>query len=75
MSESTGNNRKRYVDHLKDRSKLTCLVHGPRNTSYECKVLGEFGSKHSKVRPTRDHMKDSTTKNKFYIQQENYYIV
>ena len=29
ISESTGKRRQRYVDHLKDISKLTCLVYQP----------------------------------------------
>ena len=45
---------KRYVDHQKYRSKLTCLIHGPGNLTDECKVLGDFVSKYSKVRTTKD---------------------
>ena len=47
MSESTGKRRKSYVDHSRVRSKLICIIHGPGNSSEECKVLGNFGSKYS----------------------------
>ena len=40
MIESSGKRRKRYVYHLKGRSKLTCLIHGPGNSSDECNILG-----------------------------------
>ena len=29
MSESAGRRRKRYLYHPKDRSKTTCIIHGP----------------------------------------------
>ena len=38
--ERDDKHRKRYADHPKDRSKLTCLICGPGHSSYECKVLG-----------------------------------
>ena len=47
-SKSSGNSNKRYVNHLKDRSKPTCLIHGPGNSSDECKVLWDFVSKYTK---------------------------
>ena len=59
MSERSDKFRKRYVDHPKDISKLTCLIHGPGHSSYECKVLGNFGSKYSKRRPTKYHVQES----------------
>ena len=31
MSDSADEHRKRYADHTKDKSKLTCLIHGPGN--------------------------------------------
>ena len=54
MSESAGKYIKRYVDHPKDRSKLTCIIHGPGNSSDECKMLGDFGYKYFGIRPTKD---------------------
>ena len=75
MSERSGKCRKRYVDHTKDRSKLTCLIHGPGNSSYECKVLGDFGSEYSKSRSTRSHCLEPTTKRKFGIHQDTNSIV
>ena len=53
MSESADKCRKSYVDHPNYRSKLTCLIHCIGNSSDECKVLGYFGSKYSKIRPLR----------------------
>ena len=54
MNERDDKHRKRYADHLKDRSKLVCPINGARNSSDECKVLGDFGSKYYKSRPTKD---------------------
>ena len=47
MSEIAGKRRKMYLDHLNDRSKLTCLIHDPGHSSDECKVLGRFGNKYA----------------------------
>ena len=65
MSESAGRLRKSYVDHPKDRSKLICIIHGPGNSSEECKVLGNFGSNYSKRRPAKDCRKDPSNTKKF----------
>ena len=54
MSESASKCRKRYVDHPKDRFKITHIIHGPGKFSDECKVLGDFGSKYSRIRTTKD---------------------
>ena len=75
MSEISGKRRKRYVDNLKDRSKLTCLVHGPGNSSDGCKVLGDFGYKYSERIPTKYHGHEPTTNKQFDINQENNHIV
>ena len=75
MRKSTGNIRKRYVDHLKGRYKPTCLIHGPRHSAYECNILGDFGSKYAKSRPTKYHRKDPATGNKFNRHQQNNFIV
>ena len=71
MSESTIKHRKRYLDHTKDKSKLTCHIHGPINSSDECKVLGDFGTKYDTYRSTKDHRQDPATKKSFGRQQEN----
>ena len=68
MIESAGNRRKIYVDHTKDRSKPTQIIHGPGNSSDECKVLGDFGSKYAKIRPTEDRGNDVTNRKKFNSQ-------
>ena len=75
MSEIIGNCIKIYVDHLKDISILTCLVRGPGNSSGECKVLGDFGSKYYKIRPTKDHRHDPAFKKTVNRHQQNNYIV
>ena len=62
MSESVGNNRKRYVDHPRDRSKLTCLIHGHGQSSDKLKALGEFGTNYAKVRPPKVRRWDPATK-------------
>ena len=66
ISDSSGKRRKCYVYHLKYRSKLTCLINGPVHHSCECKVLGDFGHKYAKDKPTTDHrQEDSTTNRRF----------
>ena len=75
ISESAGKRRKRCVDRSKDRSRQTCLVHGPGCSSDEFKVLAGFGDKYSKIRPTKDHGHEPATKNKFNRQKEKNYIV
>ena len=71
MSESASKCRKIYEDSLKYRLPLTCIIHGPENSSYECKFLCGFGSKYTKYRPTKDCKKYPSIKKKFVIQQEN----
>ena len=75
MIESADKLSKRYVEYLKVKSKPTCLVHGPGHSAYECKVLVDFGSKYSKIMPTKDRGHGTTNRNKFKRQQENNYIV
>ena len=70
MIERNGEHRKRYVDHPKDIPKPTCLIHGPRHSSDECKVLGDFGSKYAKSRPTNDRRQDPANGNKFNRRHE-----
>ena len=71
MSEISGKQRKRYVDHPKDISKLTCIIHGPVHSSDECMVLGYFGSTYYKSRNTKDRMQDPANKKKIGRQQKN----
>ena len=75
MNQSSDNIRKRYAYHPKDRSKHTCIINGPGNLSDECKVLGDFGYKYYKNRPTKDSGHETATKEKFNRQQENNAIV
>ena len=60
---------------MQDISKLSCLIHGPGNSSDECKVLGEFGSKYYKIRPNKDRRHEPATKNKFNRHKQNNAIV
>ena len=75
MSEIAVKRRKRYIDHTRDKSKRTYLVHGPSNPSYKCKILGDFGSKYAKSEPTKDCRNDPSNRNKFNRQQDNDTIV
>ena len=52
--KSAGRRRNIYVDRSERKSK-TCLIHGPGYSSDECKVLGDFGAKYAKGKPTKDH--------------------
>ena len=74
MSESAGKFIKRYVVHPKDRSKRIFLILGIGHSSDECKVLGDFGSKYSKIRPTKYRGHDPATVNKFNRHKDNNYI-
>ena len=74
-SDSADKRRKRYVDHLKNISKLTCIIHGPRHSSDECKVLGDFGYKNAKRSPTKDNKNYSTNRKNFNRHQYKNYIV
>ena len=63
------------VDHSKDLSKHTFLIHDSGHLSDECKVLGDIGYKYSKVRRTKDQVHDLVTRNKFNMQKNNTAIV
>ena len=52
MIKSTGKHRKGYVQNPEYRLQITCIINNPVHLSDECKVLGYFGSKCAKVRPT-----------------------
>ena len=71
MSKSDVKRRKIYLDYPRDRSKQTCLIHRPRHSSYECKVLGEFGFMYARYRPTKERRKELAVKNYFGRPQEN----
>ena len=64
MSDSDGKSRKRYIYHPKYIPKPTCLIHGTGHSSYECNILGDFGSKYAKIRPTKDRGHKTTFKKK-----------
>ena len=69
MGESSDNNIKQYVDCPLGESK-TCLIHGPGNYSDECKVLGDFGAKYPKGKPTKYHGNIHLPRKEFKRQQE-----
>ena len=62
MSNIAYKRRKMYVDHPKDRSKPTCIVNGPVNSSDECKILGDYGYKYSKSSPTKERWHEPAKK-------------
>ena len=53
----------------------TYLIHGPRHSSDECKVLGDFGDKYAKSNPTKDHGNHPIPGNKFNRHLENNAII
>ena len=53
MGESSGKRRKLYVDLPPVESKI-CLIHGPRYSSNEFNVMGDFGAKYDRSKPTKD---------------------
>ena len=75
MSERDGKRRNIYVYHPKDRSKPTCLIHGPIHSSDECKVLGDFGSRYDKNIHTKDCGHNLAHRKKFNRQEEKNAIV
>ena len=60
-SQSSCRRIKTYVDHPKDRSKHTCLIHGTGHSSDEFKVQGDLGSKYSKGRSTKDRVHETAS--------------
>ena len=54
MGEIYGNIRKWYVDCPSGETKIF-LIHGTGHFSDEYNVLGNFGDKYDKVKPTKDH--------------------
>ena len=73
--ESAGKRRKRYVDHPKGTLKLTCIINGPGYSSNKCNVLGDFGTKYNKEKPTKYHMQEHSTKKSFGRHQDKNTIV
>ena len=57
-SEISVKSRNRYLDHSKDRSKQTFLIHGHGHSSYECKFLGYSVTKCAKGIPTKDRRQE-----------------
>ena len=52
--ESAGKRRKRHVNIPTVKSKI-CIIHVRGHSSEECEVLGGFGTKYDKIRPTKYH--------------------
>ena len=71
MSESSGRRRKKYVDHLKDRSKINYLIHGPVNSSDKSKGLGDFGCNYAKVGTIKELRQGPETRKKFERQKDH----
>ena len=74
MGDSAGKRRKRYVYRPSGELKV-CLIHSPGHSSYECKILGDFGAKYAKGKPAKDRGNHTTPGRKFHRQQENNVIV
>ena len=53
MSKISVKRNQRYVYHMRDLSKLTCLIRVPGNSSDKFKVLKLFRSKYTKGIPTK----------------------
>ena len=53
----------------------TCLTHEPGKSSDGCKVLGYFGTKYTKGKPTKDHENNPLLSKKINRQQENNAII
>ena len=70
MIGSDGKHRKKCVYHSKDISKLIFLIHVLEHSSYECVLLGYFGTNYAKERPTKYRSQDPATKKNFWRQQE-----
>ena len=75
MSKISVRHKQRYVDHTRYRSEKTCIIHGPGNSSYECRVFNYFGSKYTKSRPTKELRKEPVFNKKVVIQQDNNDII
>ena len=74
-SKRAGKRKQRYVDILRDQSKLTCLFHGPLHSPDECKVLNYFGFKYTKDNPSTEFRQDHAFKKKFGKHKEKNSIV
>ena len=51
------------------------MIHGLLNSSDECKVLVEFGTKYAAAQPKKNHGRNPVTKNVFHEKQENHTII
>ena len=50
MGNRTRKRKQRYVECMKDRSKLRSLIHGNIHFSEQCKVLNDFGTMYASRR-------------------------
>ena len=70
MGQCTGKRKQSYVNHPRDRSKPTCLIYGHGNSSDECKLQTDFGTKYVKSRPFKERKQYPTSNKKFEKDQE-----
>ena len=61
---SDNKRRKKYLDCSNSASKV-CMIHGARNSSDECKVLGKFVTKYAAPQPTKDCGSDTIPRERF----------
>ena len=70
MGKDSGKHKQRYVYFPRDISQITCLIHGPSNSSDEFKVLNDVGTKYAKGRSFKDHRKEPTSNKLFGNNQD-----
>ena len=62
--------KKRYVDFPRDILKLTSLICGLGHSSYNFKVLNDFGTRYSAIIPFKERRYESTSDKKYKKNQE-----
>ena len=70
MVDNAGKCIKWYVDFPSVESK-TCIFPLSQAFFFKCNILGDFGSKYAKGKPTNDRGNHPVPRNKFNKQQEN----
>ena len=49
MGKRADKHKKSYVDFLRERLQLTCLIYVPGHSPYECNELNDLGNKYVKL--------------------------
>ena len=74
MGKRADKHKKSYVDFLRERLQLTCLIYVPGHSPYECNVLNDLGNKYVNWWPFKQHSKEPTTKKCFVKKKEANFI-